>query len=313
MPILIRVNSALRLAQTNIDALVEYSTDTLILLTPELQTEAVQFTWVSPANTRFEERGMYRDSSFDEEGYFAYKATIYPVMTTGLIGQQTTSNAAFSFRIGELFSPFIRIPVHKSLFPEQTELPPTIAADLAAEININKQDIIDLDVSKADVSYVDGGINAINIALNTKVDKVIGKGLSTNDFVQVNHYTKTETNNTFETVANVNIERSRITAVETNKAEKTYVDSELNLKQDKLFTDLVSKTLLNLNDILVINDSEDLNNSKRTTVQSIISLASVEAADFGFELVNELPTTNISANRIYLLFVDGPHGNVYEE
>ena len=135
MPIKIRVNDSLRLITTKVDPIVEYSTETLVFLIPTLQTEAVQFTWVSPANTRFEERAMYRDSQYDEVGFYAYSATVFPVMTVGLMGQQTTSNATFSFRIAELFSPLIRIAVHKSVFPEQTELPPTQADTMAAQIN----------------------------------------------------------------------------------------------------------------------------------------------------------------------------------
>ena len=104
---------------------------------------------------------MYRDSQYDEVGFYAYSATVFPVMTVGLMGQQTTSNATFSFRIGELFSPLVRIAVHKSVFPEQTELPITQVDTMSAKINTFIDDMDELD--------------------SRKVDKINGKGLSTND------------------------------------------------------------------------------------------------------------------------------------
>ena len=135
MQILIRANNNLETAISTVESVTEYTTFDLVLLLPSVQASAVLYSWISPANTRFAERTLQRNADFDEEGLYAYSAKIYPVMTAGLLSQQTSGMALCSFRIASVFSPIIRIPVDKSILPEQTEMPTTIQEELQAQID----------------------------------------------------------------------------------------------------------------------------------------------------------------------------------
>jgi hypothetical protein len=135
MTILIRANNNLQTDISTVQSVTEYTTFDLVLLLPSVQTSAVLYSWISPVNTRFAERLMERTPSYDETGLFAYAATIYPVMTAGIPAQQTSGVSLLSFRIGGVFSPIVKIPVDKSILPEQTQLPKTLAEELQESID----------------------------------------------------------------------------------------------------------------------------------------------------------------------------------
>ena len=67
---------------------------------------------------------------------FAYEATIWPVMTAGVNGTQDVGQSMFSFRSGVKFSPIIKIAVDRSIYPEQSDVLPTIAEGLQEQINL---------------------------------------------------------------------------------------------------------------------------------------------------------------------------------
>ncbi len=119
--------------------LTEYSTGALVVLLDYLAS-SLYFTWVNPTNRKFEERALYRAAELDEAGRYAYKATIFPIMTVGL-ARQDSAFSMVSFREGGKLSPYIKIPVVRSIYPEQTEIPPTAVDEINAEINDIKQDI----------------------------------------------------------------------------------------------------------------------------------------------------------------------------
>ncbi len=132
MPIKIQSDTNLRAQLLTLSGLVEYSTDTLIFLSPTVLS-SLSFSWIGPTNSKFQERVMYRDAELDEGGYYAYKATIYPVFTAGIRGD--VGQAIVSFRSEALFSPIVKVPVNKSLLPEQTELPITQYEEIGTELN----------------------------------------------------------------------------------------------------------------------------------------------------------------------------------
>ena len=145
MPITIHAYGALKTSQNYVGSITEYSTETLILYIPVLPSlsNPPQFSWISPTGLRFAERQMFREPSLDiTDGgtvlEYAFTATIYPVMTAGLIASQTSGKSLFSFRLGPVFSPIVKVNVDKSIFPEQTELPPTAAEELQTQINLLK-------------------------------------------------------------------------------------------------------------------------------------------------------------------------------
>ena len=143
--------------------LTEYSTGTLVVLLDYLAS-SLYFTWVNPTNRKFEERALYRAAELDETGRYAYKATIFPIMTVGL-GRQDSAFSMVSFREGGKLSPYIKIPVDRSIYPEQTEIPPTAVDDINTEINGINVDIADLDNRVND--------NASDIdKINVDIDKI---------------------------------------------------------------------------------------------------------------------------------------------
>ena len=142
MPITIHADGALKTSQNYVGSITEYTTETLILFLPveTLIGSEPGFSWISPTGLRFAERLLFRRPDLDimdgdTVSEYAYSATIYPVMSAGLTAQQTSGKCLLSFRLGVTFSPIIKINTDKSIYPEQTELPPTIAEELQAQIN----------------------------------------------------------------------------------------------------------------------------------------------------------------------------------
>lgn len=133
--------------------LTEHSTGTLVVLLDYLAS-SLYFTWVNPTNRKFEERALYRAAELDETGRYAYKATIFPIMTVGL-ARQDSAFSMVSFREGEKLSPYIKIPVVRSIYPEQTEIPPTAVDEINTEINNIKQDIHEITAGQP----ISGGIH----------------------------------------------------------------------------------------------------------------------------------------------------------
>ena len=132
--------------------LTEHSTGTLVVLLDYL-VSSLYFTWVNPTNRKFEERALYRAARLDEPGRYAYKATIFPIMTLGL-ARQDSAFSMVSFREGEKLSPYIKIPVDRSIYPEQTEIPPTAVDDINTEINSINQ-------------YIHEGVGGTNIPISS--------------------------------------------------------------------------------------------------------------------------------------------------
>ena len=116
MAIRIIADATLKTGKNYVGAITEYSTEKLVLRLPTAAAEAVTFTWISPVNTKFAERVMFRDPAEDTDELVAYSGTIYPVMTAGLSGSQNSGISFVSFRVGEVFSPGIKIAVDKSIF-----------------------------------------------------------------------------------------------------------------------------------------------------------------------------------------------------
>ena len=194
--------------KSTITPLAELTTSTLVVLFSEVMNAPV-FNWVSPSNRKYDERGLYREPLLDEEGYFAYKSTIFPVMTVGLGGQQT-SFSAVSFRDGEVVGSFAKIPVHKTIYPEQTEIPPTTVDEINGEINDIKDDVneleIETDLQRTDITTLQGE----TIAQQGQIDGLI----STTD----NHggrITSLEGNSTSHGVRITNLEEVSDGLVET--------------------------------------------------------------------------------------------------
>ena len=145
MAIRIIADATLKTGKNHVGSTTEYSTQKLVLLLPSLSEEAITYTWISPTNTRFIERLMFRDEDEDEEDYVAYSATIFPVMTAGVSATQNSGISFLSFRKGNVFSSMIKIAVEKSVLPEQSILLPTVAETLEIEINNLKARVLALE------------------------------------------------------------------------------------------------------------------------------------------------------------------------
>lgn len=146
--------------------LTEYSTGTLVVLLDYLAS-SLYFTWVNPTNRKFEERALYRAAELDETGRYAYKATLFPIMTVGL-ARQDSAFSMVSFREGGKLSPYIKIPVVRSIYPEQTEIPPTAVDEINTEINDIKQDIHEI---KQDIHEIEIGIPNHEVLENLSDDQ----------------------------------------------------------------------------------------------------------------------------------------------
>ena len=99
------------------------------------------YTWITPGNVKVGERALFRDSARDKDGMYAFSALIYPNMTSGVLGD--IGQAIVIIRTGNLTSGIVRITVEKSIVPETSEMPKTLAQDVLDRLNI-------LDDEKAD-------------------------------------------------------------------------------------------------------------------------------------------------------------------
>jgi hypothetical protein len=160
MPIRIQSDANFRADLLSLEGLVEYSTDTLVFLSPSL-LDSLTFSWIGPTNSKFQERLMYRDISRDETGLFAYSATIYPVFTAGVRGD--VGQVIVSFRSGALFSPIIKVPVNKSVIPEQTQMP----VSQYDEIGV---DLLVLHAKDALLEAEDTRLDAVDVDLQSQID-----------------------------------------------------------------------------------------------------------------------------------------------
>lgn len=176
-------------------SLNQFSNAEIVVHFPTQQVGTVLYAWVTPSNLNIGERQLTRDAAEDVDDYenmFAYKIRVYPGMTLGLAAQQDTGFALLRVRLGNVLSPLIKIPVIKSLAPDDTEMPPTeveqindrldsIEEELAGDfvrVGLDYDEIDDLD--QEDKIYVEregvskfitannmlGGIEANIIALN---------------------------------------------------------------------------------------------------------------------------------------------------
>lgn len=150
MAIKISADSALKTIRNYAGSMVEFSTETLVLLLPAVTSEVVRYTWIGPTNKKYEERVMTRDLEYDTDDKYAYSATIYPAMTSGIISDSGISY--FSFRVGSTFSSSIKISITASNFPDQTDIPETQADELSAKIN---QNIADINTNKTDINTLE--------------------------------------------------------------------------------------------------------------------------------------------------------------
>ena len=129
--IILEFDSNLQREKTTIQTLNQYSTAQLVILLTEVAGTPPTFNWVTPGGVKLSERLLFRDASLDEEGLYAYSATIYPGMTSGVATSVDVGNVRLSIRIGEQTSPYIRVPVNKSILPEQTDFPKSSLEELA--------------------------------------------------------------------------------------------------------------------------------------------------------------------------------------
>ena len=178
MPIKIQSNAEFRAQLLSLQGLIEYSTDKLVFLSPALLTD-LTFSWISPTNRKFQERLMYRDTDEDQEGFYAYSAIIYPVFTAGVQGD--VGKTIVSFRSGEIFSSIVRMPVNKSLLPEQTTMPISLYDEIGADLLLLHNKDMSLDA-------IDASLQA-QIDLKSGVDHIHTE----TDITDLDKYTQAET------------------------------------------------------------------------------------------------------------------------
>ena len=122
--------------KSTIQTLNQFSQAIIITLLPHEPEESVFFTWITPGGLKLQERVLWRNSEYDESGLYAYLGNIYPGMTTGIPNSMDAGTARMAVRAGALLSPYVKIPVHKSIIPEQTELQESNVDDIVAQINL---------------------------------------------------------------------------------------------------------------------------------------------------------------------------------
>ena len=132
----IYLNENLRPISNIISSIYQYSTLTMLVLIDDSVTVAAAptFNWATPGNIQLEQRITERDINSDEDGYYAYTATIYPFMTSGVPSNQDFGKAMVSFQIGTTLTPIVKIPVDRTILPNITEMPPSDYEFLLASI-----------------------------------------------------------------------------------------------------------------------------------------------------------------------------------
>lgn len=82
-----------------------------------------------------DERGLTRNATYDETGYCAYTATIYPFMTSGVPSNQDFGKALISITIDDVNSPIVKIPVDRTILPSQLDFPQSQYEELLDKYN----------------------------------------------------------------------------------------------------------------------------------------------------------------------------------
>lgn len=124
----IKLDESFRCDKSTIQNIFQWSNTKLVVLFPSEQgLNILRFTWVTPGGVKLEERYMIRDHDEDVPGFEAWSATIYPGMTAGIATSQDVGFAMVSFREDGRVSPLVRVPVDKTIIPDQSVLVPTNA------------------------------------------------------------------------------------------------------------------------------------------------------------------------------------------
>lgn len=140
-------------------------------------------------------------------------------------------------------------------------------------------------------TYVDGKVGEVNTALSNKVDKVSGKGLSTND------YTTTEKNKLAEIAegANKTVVDSALSGTSTNPVQNKVVDaaiSNLNtLVGDSKVSTQISEAIKNKSDVGHTHTAADVGADASGSAASALSSAKSYTDTKISDLINSAPTT----------------------
>ena len=112
-----------KILDSTVQTLAQYSTAELVVLFAAIPATSPTFNWITPSGVKIEQRALFRDGDLDDDGYFAYKATIYPFFTIGISANIDTGYSRVSVYGDSLFSPMLKIPVNKTILPDQLDLP----------------------------------------------------------------------------------------------------------------------------------------------------------------------------------------------
>lgn len=141
----IKLDESFRCDRSTIQNIFQWSNTKLVVLFPsESRLNVLRFTWVTPGGVKLEERYMIRDHNEDVPGFEAWSATIYPGMTAGIPTSQDIGFAMISLREDGRVSPLVRVPVDKTIIPDQSVLVPTNADLLNARVAQLEAQIIDI-------------------------------------------------------------------------------------------------------------------------------------------------------------------------
>jgi hypothetical protein len=126
----------LRTDKTLIENIFQYSNTELVVLLAELPTVSPTFNWITPSGVKLVERVLFRNAALDTATHYAYDGMIYPGMTEGILTNVDVGTARMSLQADSTLSPFVKIPVDKTIIPIQTQLIPTNYDEIMNEINV---------------------------------------------------------------------------------------------------------------------------------------------------------------------------------
>lgn len=155
--------------------------------------------------------------------------------------------------------------------------------------------------SDVDKSYVD-------IHLATKVDKVQGKGLSTND------YTNTEKTKLagIESGANKTIVDGSLSTISVNPVQNKIVSSELNIKANKAYVDNQLATKVNKVDGKELS-SNDFTDEEKTKLSTVESGANRTVVDTSLSNTSSNPVQNKIINDALLGKANAAHTHTFSQ
>ena len=133
----IYLNENLRPISNIVTDIYQYSSVPLYVFIDDSITPAATptFNWITPGNLQMDERGLTRNATYDETGYCAYTATIYPFMTSGVPSSQDFGKALISIDVDDVMCPIVKIPVDRTILPSQLDLPQSQYEELLDKYN----------------------------------------------------------------------------------------------------------------------------------------------------------------------------------